>query len=55
MVSGRPSVRHPEGTDVLEPDDVVFFAPGPEGAHQVRNTARSPPGCSCGPKSRSPP
>src|SRR3954447_17225461 len=37
VVSGRPSVRDPDGTHELQPDDVVFFAPGPEGAHQVRN------------------
>jgi uncharacterized cupin superfamily protein len=37
VVSGRPSVRVPDGTHELQPDDVVFFPPGPEGAHQVRN------------------
>jgi uncharacterized cupin superfamily protein len=37
VVSGRPSVRDPDGTHELRPDDVVFFPPGPEGAHQVRN------------------
>ena len=37
VLSGHPSVRDPDGTHELQPDDVVFFTPGPEGAHQVRN------------------
>ncbi|HEV2811655.1 MAG TPA: cupin domain-containing protein [Solirubrobacteraceae bacterium] len=37
VVAGRPSVRTPEGTEQLGPDDVVFFPKGPEGAHQIRN------------------
>lgn len=37
VVAGHASVRHPGGTDVLEPWDVVCFPTGPEGAHQVRN------------------
>jgi uncharacterized cupin superfamily protein len=37
VLSGHPSVRDPDGTHELQPDDVVFFAPGPDGAHQVRN------------------
>jgi uncharacterized cupin superfamily protein len=36
-LEGRPSVRTPEGTEQLEPLDLVFFPKGPEGAHQVRN------------------
>jgi uncharacterized cupin superfamily protein len=36
-LQGRPSVRTPEGTEELEPFDVVFFPKGPAGAHQVRN------------------
>jgi uncharacterized cupin superfamily protein len=36
-LSGRPSVRTPEGTEQLEPLDMVFFPKGAEGAHQVRN------------------
>jgi uncharacterized cupin superfamily protein len=31
------SVRTPDGTQALAPLDLVFFARGPEGAHQVRN------------------
>jgi uncharacterized cupin superfamily protein len=37
VLEGRPAVRHPEGTDALEPWDVVCFPRGPAGAHQVRN------------------
>ena len=37
VLSGRPSVRHPGGTDELEPWDAVLFETGPGGAHQVRN------------------
>jgi uncharacterized cupin superfamily protein len=37
VVAGRPTVRTPEGTEQLAPDDVVFFPKGPDGAHQVRN------------------
>ena len=37
VLHGRPTLRTPEGTETLEPWDVVFFPPGPEGAHSVRN------------------
>jgi len=37
VLEGRPTVRHPEGCDVLDPWDVVRFPRGPEGAHQVSN------------------
>src|SRR5205823_5222547 len=37
VVSGRPTLRSPDGEQVLEPGDVVVFPVGPEGAHQVRN------------------
>ena len=37
VLAGRPSVRNPEGTEQLEPFDVVFFPTGPAGAHQIRN------------------
>src|SRR3954465_11839263 len=36
-LSGRPSVRTPEGTEQLEPLDLAFFPKGPEGAPQGRN------------------
>jgi len=38
-VEGTPSVRTPEGTERLEPRDLVFFPKGPDGAHQIRNDA----------------
>jgi uncharacterized cupin superfamily protein len=41
-LEGRPSVRTPEGTEQLEPLDVVFFPMGPEGAHQIRNDSDAP-------------
>lgn len=40
-LEGRPSVRTPDGTEPLEPFDVVFFPRGPAGAHQIRNDSDS--------------
>ena len=37
VLQGRPTLRHPEGSDVLGEWDVVLFPRGPEGAHGVRN------------------
>jgi uncharacterized cupin superfamily protein len=37
VLTGRPTLRHPEGTDQLEPWEAVCFPTGPEGAHAVRN------------------
>ena len=42
VVSGRPTVRDPDGSHELAPDDVVFFPRGPAGAHQVRNDSDEP-------------
>ncbi len=42
VLQGNPSIRDPDGTHRLEPDDVVFFPRGPEGAHQVRNETEDP-------------
>ena len=41
VLSGRPSMRTPEGVEQLEPFDLVFFPTGPEGAHQIRNDTDS--------------
>ncbi|MEA2367919.1 MAG: hypothetical protein QOG41_2030 [Thermoleophilaceae bacterium] len=41
-VSGRPSVRTPDGTEELAPLDLVFFPTGPPGAHQIRNDSDAP-------------
>ncbi len=37
VISGRPFVRTPEGTEELKPLDLAFFPRGAEGAHQVGN------------------
>ena len=39
VLRGRPTLRHPNGEDVLEPGDVVCFPEGPEGAHKLTNDA----------------
>ena len=40
VVSGRPTLRTPDGERQLDPGDCVLFPSGPEGAHKVTN--RSP-------------
>ena len=42
VLTGRPSVRTPEGTEQLEPFDVAFFPKGPAGAHQILNDTDEP-------------
>lgn len=37
VLEGNPTLRRPEGRELLEPWDAVFFPKGPEGAHGVRN------------------
>lgn len=37
VLAGTPTLRHPGGSDALEPWDAVCFPPGPEGAHAVKN------------------
>jgi len=37
VLQGRPTLRHPDGTDALQPWDLVCFPRGPKGAHGVRN------------------
>jgi uncharacterized cupin superfamily protein len=41
VVSGTPTLRHPDGEQQLQPLDLVFFPSGPAGAHLVRNTSES--------------
>ena len=41
VVSGTPTLRHSGGEEQLEPWDLVFFPPGPTGAHLVRNSSES--------------
>jgi uncharacterized cupin superfamily protein len=42
VLSGRPSLRDPDGTHELQELDMVFFERGPAGAHQVRNDSAAP-------------
>ncbi len=42
VLSGRPSLRDPDGTHELEPLDMLFFERGPAGAHQLRNDSDEP-------------
>jgi uncharacterized cupin superfamily protein len=42
VLEGAPTLRHPDGTEVLEQWDVVCFPVGPEGAHGVRNETDQP-------------
>ena len=37
VLTGRPTLRDPEGEHELAPGDVVCFPTGPEGAHKVAN------------------
>jgi uncharacterized cupin superfamily protein len=37
VLSGRPSLRTPEGWRELEPGEAVAFPPGEQGAHQIAN------------------
>lgn len=37
VLSGNPTLRHPGGSELLEPWDVVCFPRGPEGAHGIGN------------------
>jgi uncharacterized cupin superfamily protein len=37
VLAGRPTLRHPQGEDELEPGDVVCFPEGPDGAHKITN------------------
>ena len=37
VLSGRPSLRTPEGWRELEPGELVAFPTGDEGAHQIQN------------------
>jgi uncharacterized cupin superfamily protein len=37
VLEGNPTLRHPAGSERLDPWDVVCFPRGPEGAHGIRN------------------
>ncbi len=42
VLDGRPTLRHVEGEDELDPGDAVCFPAGPEGAHKVTNRTDAP-------------
>jgi uncharacterized cupin superfamily protein len=42
VLSGRPFLRTPDGTEELKPLDVAFFPRGADGAHQVGNRTDEP-------------
>jgi uncharacterized cupin superfamily protein len=42
VVSGTPTLRTPEGEQVLRPWDVAVFVRGEAGAHEVRNDSDEP-------------
>ena len=42
VVSGRPTLRTPQGEEELRPGDCVLFPQGPAGAHQVLNASDEP-------------
>lgn len=42
VLTGRPSLRHPDGEQELEPGDAVCFPAGPAGAHKVTNRGDQP-------------
>ena len=44
VTAGRPTVRHADGVEALEPGDLVCFPTGPEGAHQISNRGGAPVG-----------
>jgi uncharacterized cupin superfamily protein len=37
VLEGRPTLRHPNGEQPLDPGDVVAFPDGPAGGHKVTN------------------
>ena len=37
MLAGRPTLRGPDGEQVLAPGDCTIFRRGPEGGHLLRN------------------
>jgi uncharacterized cupin superfamily protein len=42
VVTGRPTLRDPNGERELQPGDCVLFPSGPSGAHQVINRSSEP-------------
>jgi uncharacterized cupin superfamily protein len=42
VLVGTPTIRTPQGEQELRPGDLVAFAAGPDGAHQVLNPSDAP-------------
>jgi uncharacterized cupin superfamily protein len=42
VLTGTPSLRHPQGTETLAPWDALCFPPGADGAHKVTNESEEP-------------
>jgi uncharacterized cupin superfamily protein len=42
VVAGEPTLRRPDGEQLLRAGDIVCFPEGPQGAHQVRNDTDVP-------------
>jgi uncharacterized cupin superfamily protein len=42
VLTGRASVRTPEGTETVGPLEMVFFPAGPDGAHEIHNDTDEP-------------
>jgi uncharacterized cupin superfamily protein len=42
VLTGRPTLRDPDGEHELEPGDLVLFPEGPDGAHKVTNLTDEP-------------
>ena len=42
VLSGRPTLRDPDGEHELEEGDLVCFPEGPDGAHKVTNRSEAP-------------
>ena len=42
VVTGRPTLRSPDGEHELEPGDCILLPSGPTGAHALRNVSDEP-------------
>lgn len=42
VTEGRPTIRHADGEEQLEPGDLICLAAGPGGAYQVSNHSAGP-------------
>jgi uncharacterized cupin superfamily protein len=42
VLAGHPTLRTPDGTERLQPEEMAFFPAGPTGAHELRNDTEEP-------------